>query len=66
MQVIHPDMLGDLGDQMPAAERALGTRQPVDNRSRHIAQNSAVINPLEFEYVSPSERMRELMEFMAF
>ncbi len=63
MQATHLDLLGDLGDQIPAAELSFGIRQPVDYHSRRLERKAAVIDPPEFEYVSPAELMEVLLEF---
>lgn len=66
MKVIHPDILGDLGDQMLAAELGSGIRRPVDDRPGHLQPKSTLIDSPESEYGSLAERIKELMEFMAF
>jgi hypothetical protein len=64
MQLIHPDLLGDLGDQILAAEPSFGIRQPVDDRPGRLERmGSAAIDLPEFEYVSSAELIEELMEF---
>ncbi len=64
MQVIHPDLSGDLGDQILAAELSFGIRRPVDDWPGRLERmETAVIDLSEFEYVSSAELIEELLEF---
>ena len=64
MQITLPGLLGDLGDQVLAAEPSFGIRQPVvDRPGRPERMGSAAIDLPEFEYVSSAELIEELMEF---
>lgn len=64
MRVIHPELLVDLGDQIPAVELTLGIRRAVDDHPGRLEQMSAVIDLSEFEYVSWAELMEESMELV--
>lgn len=66
MRVTYPDMLGDLGDQFLAAELTLGIRRPAADRPGRLEREAAGIENPEFEFASSVERIKELMEFMAF
>jgi hypothetical protein len=52
MQIIHPDLYGDLGDQILSTDLSFGIRRPVDDRPGHIARNAPATDLPEFEYVS--------------
>ena len=58
MLATHPDLLEDLGDQIPAAERSFGVRQTVLER-----METPAIDLPEFEYVSSAEAIEALLEF---
>jgi hypothetical protein len=64
MQVTYPDLWGDLGDQIPAAELILGIRRPLENRPGSPERKAEVIEFPEFDYISPAELMAELVGFM--
>lgn len=64
MQVIHPDLLGDSGDQFLAAEPSFGIRKPVDDRPCCLERKGrAAIDLPEFEYFSSTELIGESLQF---
>jgi hypothetical protein len=64
MQVIYPNLLGDLGDQILAAKPSFGIRRPVDGCPGRLERmETAALDLPEFEYISSAELIEELLEF---
>jgi hypothetical protein len=61
MQVIHPELFGDLGDQILAADLCFGIRRTVDDCPDRLQRNgTAAIDIPELEYFSSAEPIEEL------
>ena len=57
MRTIHPDLLGDLGDQMLDVDRRLGIRQLVDDPPGRPERKIAATH----QYVSSADPIKELL-----
>ena len=66
MHATHPDLLGDLGDQIPATDLSFGIRRPVHDRpGRWERKETAAADYSEFEDVCPVDLIDELMSEVA-
>jgi len=64
MQVIYPDLLDDLSDQILASESSFGIRRPANDRpGRPERMQKAAFDLPECEYVSSAELIEDLLEF---
>lgn len=61
MQLIHPELVGDLGDHLLAAELNLGICRPWDDRSGRVEWKSTALNFSDFVYVGSALPVEESM-----